>query len=219
MLLPARSPTPQVLPEPQGVSVNFLSKEGVLSSSNILRVWNNQLKEIWAPRKACKSRLQRVLPSERSGPRGHTSQQQIQLPSRWRAQPGGVTQARPGFKGSTPGRSRAKTQALGRSGSASVACTQQAFRGHLGHIQGQRGKGHLGPSRRGRTLHGVRQAVKKRINSLHCTHIVNTLTWLFQTRHRHNSSRLPPASNEAVPRLRCSAQAERQTRPQNEDPC
>lgn len=66
MLLPARSPTPQVLPEPQGVSVNFLSKEGVLSSSNILRVWNNQLKEIWAPRKACKSRLQRVLPSERT---------------------------------------------------------------------------------------------------------------------------------------------------------
>lgn len=66
MLLPARSPTPQVLPEPLGVSVNFLSKEGVLSSSNILRVWNNQLKEIRAPRKACKSRLQRILPSERT---------------------------------------------------------------------------------------------------------------------------------------------------------
>lgn len=66
MLLPPRSPTPQVLPEPLGVSVNFLSKEGVLSSSNILRVWNNQLKEIRAPRKACKSHLQRILPSERT---------------------------------------------------------------------------------------------------------------------------------------------------------
>lgn len=153
MLLPARSPTPQVLPEPLGVSVNFLSKEGVLSSSNILRVWNNQLKEYGHPGRPAQAAYKGSYLV--SGPRG--------------------------FKVSTPGRSRAKTQALGRSGSASVACTKQAFRGHLGNIQGWRGKGHLGPSRsrRGRTLHGVRQAMKTRINSLHCTLVVNTLICLF----------------------------------------
>lgn len=124
-----------------------MSKEGVLSSSNILQVWNNQLKEIRAPRKDCKSRLQRILPSERTQRSHLSTADPTPHPLAGRAW-WGHTQARPCFKVSTPGRSRVKTQALGRSGSASVACTQQAFRGHLGNIQGRRGKGHLGPSRR-----------------------------------------------------------------------
>lgn len=222
MLLPARSPTPQVLPEPQGVSVNFLSKEGVLSSSNILRVWNNQLKEIWAPRKACKSRLQRVLPSERTQrshlptadptPQplagtawwGHTGQAWLQGQHTWEKQSEdtGSRQKWLCKRGLYP---------TGLQGPPGAHPRPEGEKAPLDPAEGR--------SRRQRTLHGVRQAVKKRINSLHCTHIVNTLTCLFQTRHRHNSSRLPPASNEAVPRLRCSAQAERQTCPQNEDPC
>lgn len=188
-----------------------MSRKGIPSSSNILQFWNNRLKEIWSHREDRKRRLQRSLPGKRTQ-RPHLrtvdpTPNPLVGRARW-----GHTQGQALHPGEDTWGRGAKTQALGRSGSGSVVCTPQASRGHLGNVQGRRGKATLDPAegrgRRQRTLKGVGRARKRKGGStpfgvmLHCTHIIHTLMCLFQTSHQHNSPSLPPPAKEAVPRLK-----------------